>query len=122
LIDSDGDTIFVHENDHQFKRGLNLVTPAARLPIHDALAMQTDWLLRISADGVAIAEHRFGWQESADKAMRRRLKADGELSSEIRTMMADNRLQRLSLDELLADQQQDEVAAEDDTQRRASGR
>lgn len=110
LVDSDGETRFVHENNHNLQRGMNLVTPAARLPIHDALALERDWLLRVFADGVQIAEHRFRWQESTSKVIRRHLRADGELTSEVKAMMAENRLQELSLDELLEDQQLDEDA------------
>jgi hypothetical protein len=92
------------------------VTPAARLPIHDAHNMNGDWQLRVSADGVLLAVHPFGWQESTTKAIRRHLREDGELSNEVRAMLADSRLQKMSLDELLADQQTEEA------QRRESGR
>jgi hypothetical protein len=115
LVDSDGQILFVHEEDHEFERGRNLVTPAARLPIHDAHAMQGDWQLRVTADNVLIAEHRFAWQESASKTIRRHLTEDGELSGEIRAMMAENRLQRMSLDDLL-EQQEPEHDAEQSRQ------
>ncbi len=105
LIDSDGQILFVREEDHQFQRGRNLVTPAARLPIHDAQAMMGNWQLRVSADGVLIADHRFEWQENTRKVIRRHLTEDGELSSEVRAMVAENRLQRMSLDELLDPQE-----------------
>jgi hypothetical protein len=36
--------------------------------------------------------------------IRRHVREDGELSNEVRAMMAENRLQRMSLDELLSDQ------------------
>lgn len=108
LVDGDGEVRFIHENNHNLQRGMNLITPAARLPIHDALALDNDWLLRVFADGVQIAEHRFHWQESTSKVIRRHLKADGELTSEVRAMMAENRLQEMSLDELLEAQQMDE--------------
>jgi len=101
IIDSDGQTLFVRQEDHEFERGRNLITPAARLPIHDAHAMMGAWQLRISADDVLIADHRFEWQEDARKVIRRHLTEDGELSSEVRAMVAENRLQRMSLDELL---------------------
>ncbi len=107
LVDSDGQTLFVHEEDHEFQRGRNLVTPAARLPIHDAHAMLGDWQLRVSADGVLIADHRFEWQENTTKVIRRHLTEDGELSSEVRAMVAENRLQRMSLDELLEQPEED---------------
>jgi hypothetical protein len=106
LVDSDGQTLFVHEEDHEFQRGRNLVVPAARLPIHDAHAMMGDWQLRITADGVLIADHRFAWQENTSKVIRRNLTADGELSNEVRAMVAENRLPHMSLDELLEPQEE----------------
>lgn len=110
ILDSDGQVMFVHEEDHEFQRGRNLITPAARLPIHDAHAMHDGWHLRVSADGVLIAEHEFAWEESSSTVIRRSMSEDGELSGEVRAMMADSRLQRISLDELLAEQDDDETA------------
>ncbi len=122
IVDSDNQVLFVHEEDYDFQRGRNLITPAARLPIHDAHAMQKGWQLRISADGMVIAEHDFEWQESTSRAIRRHLSEDGEINNEVRAMMADNRLQKLSLDELLADQDddsdEDEAAPRQQAQRR----
>jgi hypothetical protein len=117
IVDSDGQVLFVHEDQHQLQRGRNLVTPSARLPIHDAHNMRGDWQLRISADGVLLAIHPFAWEESATKAIRRHLREDGELTNEVRAMLTENRLQKLSLDELLSDQQ-----VEEENQRRESGR
>lgn len=116
ILDSDGQTLFIHEEFHKLQRGRNLVTPSARLPIHDAHNMYGNWQLQVSADGVLLATHRFGWQESTTKSIRRHLREDGELSNEVRAMLAESRLQKMSLDELLSEQQPD------DSQRRESGR
>jgi hypothetical protein len=105
IIDADGEVLFIHEERHQLERGRNLISPAARLPIHDAQAMDGEWELRVSADGVPLALHHFGWQESTTKVVRRHLSEDGEISSELRAALADSRLQGLSLDELLAEQE-----------------
>ncbi|MEP7291158.1 MAG: hypothetical protein ABI835_05215 [Chloroflexota bacterium] len=105
LLDSEGQVRFVHEQDYDFERGRNLITPAARLPIHDARALDGEWRLQIRADGVLIADHHFEWEESTSKVIRRHLKEDGELSGEVRAMMAESRLQRMSLDELLSEQE-----------------
>ncbi len=107
ILDSDGQTLFIHEEDHEFEHGRNLITPAARLPIHDGHVMHGNWELRVSADGMLIADHKFGWEESTSRVMRRHLKEDGELSNEVRAMIAENRLQRMSLDELLSDQEEE---------------
>jgi len=111
IVDSDGQILFIHEDVHQLQRGRNLITPAARLPIHDAQVMSGNWELRISADGVLLSVHRFRWQESTERAIRRHLHDDGEISSEMRAMMADSRLQNISLDDLLA-AQEDEPSAQ----------
>lgn len=107
IIDGDGQVLFIHEDIHNLERGRNLLTPSARLPIHDAQAMGNAWQLRVSADGTVLANHRFEWQESSARLMRRHMREDGEISNELRATMEESRLQNLSLDELL-DFQNDE--------------
>jgi len=46
VMDSTGNVVFVHENDHNLERGRNFVTPAARLAIHDQQEMDGRWGLR----------------------------------------------------------------------------
>lgn len=110
IIDSDGQVIFIHEDLNHLERGRNLVTPSARLPIHDAQAMLGNWQLRISADGMPLANHKFMWQETNTRAIRRHITADGEISNELRASLAENRLGKLSLDDLLSFQDADEEA------------
>lgn len=105
IEDSDGQLVFVHEEHHQLERGRNLITPAARLPIHDIQIKDDDWSLRVLADGVPLAVHTVAWQESTTTLVRRHLSEDGEISNELRAAMAENRLQKISLDDLLADQE-----------------
>ncbi len=108
IIDSDGQRVFVHEDIHQLNRGRNLISPAARLPVHDAQAMHRDWMLRVSADGVVLATHNFAWEESESRRVRRHLTEDGEISNELRATLAENRLGKVSLDELLDFQNEDQ--------------
>ncbi len=108
IIDSDGQVIFIHEDVNNLERGRNLVTPSARLPIHDAHAMLGNWQVRITADGMPLAVHKFMWQETNTRAIRRHITADGELSNELRASLAENRLGKMSLDELLSFQDGDE--------------
>jgi hypothetical protein len=107
LIDSAGERQFVHEQDYQLERGRNLVVPAARLPIHDNYTMEAQWELRVSADGVLLAVHNFGWEDSSKVTaeMQRHILEDGEISNELRAALAESKLERMSLDELLGDQQ-----------------
>ncbi len=111
IIDSTGESVFVHEERHQLKRDRNLITPAARFPVHDAHFLQGEWELRVSADGVALAVHKFTWEESTSKVVRRHLSEDGEISNELRAAIAENRLQKLSLDELLEFQDDESESA-----------
>lgn len=116
LVDSDGQILLVAEDRHQLERGRNLVTPTRRLPIHDAQAMHGPWEMRVSADGVLLAVHEFRWEESTSKVVRRSLSEDGEINSALRVALDDSRLERLSLDDLLAEQED-----ADDEPRRAQG-
>lgn len=118
IVDADGQVLFVHEDRQQLERGRNLVMPAARLPIHDAQAMHEDWELRVSADGMLLATHYFEWQESTTRVVRRHLSEDGEISSELKAAVAENRLSSLSLDDLLGDQEDDSETSQRQQQRR----
>ncbi len=117
IIDSDGQVLFVREENHQLERGRNLISPAARLPIHDTQAMHDSWELRISADGMPLAGHFFEWEETSMRAVRRHLTEDGEITGDLRAALATNRLEKISLDDLLADQEDD---SENERQQRRS--
>jgi hypothetical protein len=111
VVDSTGKVVFVHEDNHKLERGRNFVTPAARLPIHDGHNLDGRWGLRISADGVLLADHHFEFSEATNSAIRRHIGEDGEINTELRAVMAESRLPKMSLDDLLAyqddeDQQQ----------------
>ncbi|MBZ0281392.1 MAG: hypothetical protein K8L97_11685 [Anaerolineae bacterium] len=116
IVDSDGQVLFIHEDIKHLERGRNLVVPSARLPVHDAHVMHREWQIRISADGTPLATHAFGWQESDTRRVRRHLTEDGEISNEMRATLAENRLQKMSLDDLLEFQDENDPAEQ---QRRA---
>ena len=118
IVDSEGQTIFIHENNHELSRGRNLITPSARLPVHDAQAMEAGWQLWVSADGVPLAKHSFYWHEAQDNNIREYISEDGEISSEMRAALAENRLQRMSLDDLLSNQEPEQPTTARRTQRR----
>lgn len=111
VVDSDGQTLFIHEDVHALERGRNLITPSARLPIHDAHTMNGDWELHVSADGVPLATHMFGWREGTGKAMRRHVREDGEISNELRAAIMDNEPGNVSLDDLLSFQEDESQQA-----------
>lgn len=109
IINAQGDSFFVHEDYHDLRRGRNLISPSARMPVHDELETGDSWALRVLADGVLLAHHRFVW-EPAPEGLNRHIREDGEMSSELRAIVAESRLQPMSLDDLLAWQDEDEQA------------
>ncbi len=110
IVDRRGEVLFVHEENYELKRGRNFVMPAARLPIHDERALDGDWSLRVSADGVRLADHQFEWTTSSS-GIDRHIGEDGEINSELRAVLAQSRLQPMSLDDLLGDEADDDDEA-----------
>lgn len=122
IVDRYHQPVFMHEDAYQLERGRNLVIPAARLPLHDEQNMTGRWRFNLYADGMLIARHEFTWEEAAPHnqpdgatAERRALVGeDGEINTELRAVLVENRLGRMSLDELL------EMHDEDDANQAAS--
>jgi hypothetical protein len=108
VLDSAGKPVFIHEDVHNLERGRNFITPAARLPIHDEREFEGKWRLRVSADGLLLAEHRFEFAEAHTSDIQRHIGEDGEINTELRAVITENRLPKMSLDDLLAYQGDDE--------------
>lgn len=105
ITDSDGQTLFIHEENQSLQRGVNLLTPPARLRAHSGMARFGDWRLTVQADGVPILDHGFGWAEDARARLRRHLHEDGELTPEARNLLdEDSSGPGMSLDDLLGEQ------------------
>lgn len=110
IRDMDGQLHFRRERRLQLKAGDNLVSPAARMPVHDGLLTEGDWQLCVHADGNLLAAHNFFWVEADEDAPARRLRVqlqeDGEVSEEMRRALEQGEgLEERSLDELLDFQQ-----------------
>lgn len=108
IIDAVGDPVYIHEDTFKLTRGRNFLTPNTRMPLHDQMELDGKWSLRIIADGVTIAEHRFEYSEATGANIRRHIGEDGEINTEMRAVMTENRLPKMSLDDLLAYQGEDE--------------
>ncbi|MGB1288790.1 MAG: hypothetical protein ACPG7F_19810 [Aggregatilineales bacterium] len=109
ILDSTGNSIFVHDDVYNLERGRNFVSPAARLPVHDERNMQGKWQMRVIADGVLLAEHRFEFAEAQNAAIQRHIGEDGEINTELRAVMAESRLPKMSLDDLLSYQDEEDA-------------
>lgn len=102
IVDAVGDLVYVHEDDFKLTRGRNFLTPSTRMPLHDQMELDGKWSVRVIADGVIIADHRFEYAEATGANIRRHIGEDGEINTEMRAVMAENRLPKMSLDDLLA--------------------
>jgi len=111
LLDNTGQLVFVHEADYQLQRGRNLIIPASRLPVHDEQESGGEWQMVVSGDNLLLAKYHFGWTDMDVAGAERFVGEDGEINSEMRAALADNRYQRLTLDELLSDQEEEEEQA-----------
>ena len=108
IIDAVGDPVFIHEDTFKLTRGRNFLTPNTRMPLHDQMELDGKWGLRIIADGVTIADHRFEYSEATGANIRRHIGEDGEINTEMRAVMTENRVPKMSLDDLLAYQGEDD--------------
>lgn len=102
IIDAVGDAVYIHEDTFKLTRGRNFLTPNTRMPLHDQMELDGKWGLRIIADGVTIADHRFEYAEATGASIRRHIGEDGEINTEMRAVMTENRQPKMSLDDLLA--------------------
>lgn len=119
VYDGAGDLVYRQENLHNLERGRNLITPQTRLPIHDQRAIEGRWELRVSADNVLLSVHRFEFMEATNSAIRQHLGEDGEINTELRAAMAESRMNKMSLDDLLSYQEDED---DDARQQQAQGR
>jgi hypothetical protein len=102
ITDGSGQPVFIEENSYRFHEGAQPVLAQTRLPIHDAQDFDEDWHLKVYAEDVLLADHRFAWNNAVNVApIRQHIQEDGEISAELRQALAESNLERMSLDELL---------------------
>lgn len=102
ILDAAGNTVYRHDDSFKLERGRNFLTPTTRLPLHDQMELDGMWGLRVIADGVTIAEHKFEYAEATGANIRRHIGEDGEINTEMRAVMTESRIPKMSLDDLLA--------------------
>jgi hypothetical protein len=105
LVDGSGDTCFVDETKWELKQGETFVYPDTWLPADRIIDTVGDWQLRIYAAGMLLAIHEFTWWDEGGGDFRAYLTGDGEISDDLVEDLSSARLGRLSLDDLLDDQE-----------------
>lgn len=109
IFDGNGQSVYIHEDYFNLKRGRNFINPSSRMPIHDQLEMDDNWGLRVTADGVVLAEHRFNFADPHSAAFKQHIGEDGEITPELKAVLSDSELPKMSLDDLLAHQQDEAI-------------
>lgn len=102
--DEMGELVFFYERDYSLSVGENLIMPPARMPIDQSSDKSGVWTLRVLGDNLPLAEHQFEWQSGKNSSLGEVIGSDGEISDDMRAMLARTRLERMSLDELLGDE------------------
>jgi hypothetical protein len=105
LVDGDGDLMFVDETPWELKEGDTFIYPSTWLPMRRVADIGGEWQLRISAAGTMLAVHEFMWRNEGGGAFRAYLNGDGEISEDLVEELSGTNVGRLSLDELLDDQE-----------------
>jgi hypothetical protein len=111
ILNANGKSVFSSEADHRFEVGRNFITPPARLSLRSYYNLSGRWQLRISADDVLLAVHRFEFAEPTAAKIRQSLGEDGEIRADSRLLLDESSTPRMSLDDLLAYQQDEEQKA-----------
>ncbi|MFZ4826886.1 MAG: hypothetical protein ACOYLB_05990 [Phototrophicaceae bacterium] len=113
IYNTHGDLMYQHHQLQAFHAGKNLVVSNTHLPVHDALHLEEGaWWLRIKGDNIILADHRITWVDSPSRLVQEHIAEDGEISAELRTALAENKLGTMSLDELLSFQDDDPPPAQ----------
>jgi hypothetical protein len=104
LIDGQGTRRFVDETPWELKAGETFVYPSTWLPTTRIEDYSGDWTLRVYAAGMLLARHYFEWRDQGGGEFRGLLDGDGEINKALAREINKTRMERVSLDDLLEDQ------------------
>jgi len=104
LVDGQGTRRFIDETPWELKEGETFVYPSTWLPTHKIEDFDGDWKLRVFAAGTLLAVHELTWRDPGGGEFRRYLNGDGEISDDLVQELRQVHMDRLSLDDLLEDQ------------------
>ncbi len=104
LVDGQGTRRFIDETPWELKAGETFVYPSTWLPAHKIENFDGDWKLRVFAAGTLLAVHELTWRDPGGGEFRRYLNGDGEISDDLVQELRQVRMDKLSLDDLLEDQ------------------
>lgn len=82
----------------------NLISAPARVRLHSGSNRSQGWTMRVYGGGILLAQHAIVWENQAAaraSGMRQHLGDDGEISEAMQAALARNRLEDMSLNDLL---------------------
>lgn len=106
LLDSSGQPVFIDKNSYLLHPKPTHLVTKTWLPLENLVHSGGSWSLVVEVNDLPLAIHRFGWVGLANNDIVEQLSNDGELSAELRQAVKTGHFRRMSLDELLADQEE----------------
>ncbi len=107
IVDAGGTRRFIDESDCELQRGETFLSPRTWLPLRNVDSLGGQWELRVYGAGVLLATHTFRWRDTGGGEFRRYLNDDGEIKDELVEELSHARLEPVSLDELLDEDEDD---------------
>jgi hypothetical protein len=104
LIDGSNNLRFTSRAQYALQTGPNFITPSTWLPLHDQ-PLNDMWTLEVTIGQMLLGVHQFGWLPIGGQR-RAQFDGDGEIDLTTRRWLDLQGNERVSLDDLLADQQQ----------------
>lgn len=104
LLDAEDRLWYADENNYTLQRGTNTLLPRTWLPLAGKTISPGRWKLRVLANDTVLAIHSFGWQSAISNDIQQYVDSDGEISLELQQAIEIQSQERVSLAELLADQ------------------
>ena len=103
LVDGAQRLRYADEARYDLDRGKNTLLPQTWLPMKGRAEDGDRWNLRVMAGETLLAVHDFGWQAPGGE-IKQYMVSDGEISPELLHVLTDERGKKMSLSDLLSDQ------------------
>lgn len=105
LLDSNGRPMFVDRGKYVVQARPTNIIADTWLPLKNVVHSGGSWSILVEVNNTPLAIHRFGWIGLSDNEIVQRLNNDGELTQELHQAVKTGKFRKMSLDELLADQE-----------------
>jgi|GEM_PF-1187701 len=104
MLDGGGARRFIDVSEWTLNPGDTFVYAQNWLPVRNLQSLDGAWTLRLYGAGTLLAEHEFRWRDPGGGELRAALTGDGEIKGDPLQEIRERR-RRLSLDDLLEDQE-----------------